>query len=558
MRFQTQRYRLQGNDINSPTDWRGVKIVADFNGNLQPKLSIESLTFVNEAINPINDHINEGKIFEGMDLEIEVTDEENTLTAFDGLLDPSSINQITPNKAEFNLIAKNGLDTINDRLEGLTALNLYNKGFLRNQTDVNFVVEPKFDAVFIVSTSISIFLLSKILIESIKENAKDIKNISYWSLTIPVPNAQISAIDGAITLSINLIYTSALILALSVLINDMLKRFIQPIRVHKAISWNSVLSDVSSYLGYGFNTSIPDLDKIIQLPSNQTDLNTIRNGIPTSSDYGYNLADFFNQVLLLFNCQMGVFDGVIQLHPVWSSFWLKNGTGKIEPTAQELDSFRYNTDSLIRSRELLFTYDLSEEFTSNESYRVQGGGVIEQGIDGVKDLLKGYQVNQINHALGNRKDELTELESLLKSLGKIADTLINTFGGSSNLAGKIDSRIGMLRTSTPNHSVSKLLYMSGGNLPRNHGDKLNADVIYKDYYLPSSFANGGQKKVYEGIKVPFNLKIFNSFRKNAYFIGNSGAISKINRIEWDIDSDSAVVDYEEDFTYTNKLTEILI
>ena len=82
MRFQTQRYRLQGNDIDSPTDWRGVKLVADFNGNLQPKLSIESLTFVNEAINPINEHINEGRIFEGMDLEIEVTDEEKYINYF--------------------------------------------------------------------------------------------------------------------------------------------------------------------------------------------------------------------------------------------------------------------------------------------------------------------------------------------------------------------------------------------------------------------------------------------------------------------------------------------
>ena len=91
MRFQTQKYKLQGNDIDSPVDWRGVKLVADFKGNVQPKLSIESLAFVNESLEPIRKHIDQGRIFEGMDLSIEVADEENNLTTFDGLLDPSSM-----------------------------------------------------------------------------------------------------------------------------------------------------------------------------------------------------------------------------------------------------------------------------------------------------------------------------------------------------------------------------------------------------------------------------------------------------------------------------------
>jgi hypothetical protein len=338
----------------------------------------------------------------------------------------------------------------------------------------------------------------------------------------------------------------------------MIARFIQPVRTHKAISWDSVLKDVSTYLGYGFNTSIPDLDKIIQLPNNQSDRKTIDNGIPKSSDYGYNLADFFNQVLTLFNAQMGVVDGVVQIHPVWSDFWHKNSTGKLPETAQELDTYRYNTDELSRSKELLFRFDISDDYTSNEESRIQGGGVIEQGIDGVKDLLKGYEVYQINHSLGNRKQSLTELEKVLKDMAKIADDLISFFGGSSNLANKINERVGMLRTSTPNHAISKLLYMTSDNLPSNHGEKLSADVMYRDYYLPSSFANGGQKKMYEGVKVKFNLKTFTEFVRNSYFIGNSGAISKINRIEWSIDGDYATVDYEEDFTYTNKLTERLI
>ena len=57
------------------------------------------------------------------------------------------------------------------------------------------------------------------------------------------------------------------------------------------------------------------------------------------------------------------------------------------------------------------------------------------------------------------------------------------------------------------------------------------------------------------MKVPFNLESFNEIRKNSYFIGNTGVISKINRLQWEIDSDFAIIDYEENFIYTNKLKE---
>jgi len=558
-RFQTQRYELEGQQIDSPVDWRGAKVVLAFNDNVQPKLSVETLTFVNKSLDPICKHINEGRIFEGMDLNITLSDEETTLTTFEGMLDPSSFEQITPNKAELRLIAKNGLDTVNERLEALTALFLYSKGYLRNQVDVNFAVEPKVDEVYYVSTSITILLLVNALEQQIAQLGRDIADVAAIAAGGSPGTGQLASLAQSIALAaITLIYTGVLVVAIIKLVKDLIASFIQPIRQHKAISWDTVLKDTSNYLGYGFNTSIPDLDKFVQLPSNQSVLKTVNNGIPNAQDYGYNLADFFNQVSTTFNARYAVIDGNIEMHPVWSSFWIKNATAKIPSNIQEKESFRYNTDELVRSRELVFAFDLSEEYSANENYRVQGGGVIEQGIDGVKDLLKGYESYRVNHSFGNRKESLSRLEKLIRDLAKIADTVVDTFGGSSNLANKVKNRVGTLRVSTPNHAISKMLYLSGGNLPSNHAQYLNADYLYQEYYLPSSFANGGQKKVYDGVTVPFNLSILNDFIKNSYFIGNTGAVSRMISIEWEIDSDTAVVSYDEDFTYTNKLTERLI
>jgi len=557
MRYQKENYLLQGEQIENPIDWRGVKVSADFNGNFQPKLSIETLTFVNESLNRIKEHIAEGRIFEGMDLEINVTDEESSLITFNGILDPSTYSQITPNKAECRIVAKDGLDTLNDRLSSITVLSLYNKGYLRNQTDVDFVVEPKFDAVYFVTTSITIYVLTNALEQAIKENVKDaglVAGIFSAGFTGGL-GAAIATIAVAVA---NLTYTIVMIVAITKLVKELIDSFIQPVRTHKAISWQTVLQDTCNYLGYGFNTSIPNLDKWVQLPSNQSNDTTITNGIPKATDYGYILSDFFNQVLVTFNAQIGIIDGVLNIHPVWSDIWLKNSTFKMPTNIPEIETFRYNTEELKRSRELIFSFDISENYSDNENYRVQGGGVLSQGFDGYKDLLKGYESNQVFHALGNRKDALTRLELLIRDLGKLADSVINTFGGSSNLANKVKNRIGMLRVSTPNHALSKILYVSNGNLPSNHAEIVNADNLYRDYYLPSSLANGGQKKVFEGVEIPFNLKSFNNLKENPYFIGNNGALSKVNSIEWGISEDKAFINYEEEFRYTNKLKEDLI
>ena len=557
MRYQKENYLLQGEQIENPIDWRGAKVSADFNGNFQPKLSIETLTFVNESLNRIKEHISEGRIFEGMDLEINVTDEENYLVTFNGILDPSTYSQITPNKAECRIVARDGLDTLNDRLSSITVLSLYNKGYLRNQTDVDFVVEPKFDAVYFVTTLITIYVLTNALEQAFKENVKDAGLVSgiFSAGATGGLGAAIATLAVAVA---NAAYTFVIIVAITKLVKDLIASFIQPVRTHKAISWQTVLQDTCDYLGYGFNTSIPNLDKWVQLPSNQSNDTTITNGIPKATDYGYILSDFFNQVLVTFNAQIGIIDGVLNIHPVWSDIWLKNSTFKMPSNISVLEIFRYNTDELKRSRELIFSFDISENYSDNENYRVQGGGVLSQGVDGYKDLLKGYESNQVFHALGNRKDALTRIERLIRDLGKLADSVINTFNGSSNLANKVKNRIGMLRVSTPNHALSKILYISNGNLPSNHADIVNADNLYRDYYLPSSLANGGQKKVFEGVEIPFNLKSFNNLKENPYFIGNNGALSKVNSIEWGISEDKAVINYEEEFTYTNKIKEDLI
>lgn len=558
MRYQKENYLLQSEEIEKPIDWRGAKVLADFNGNFQPKISIETLTFVNESLNKIKKHISEGRIFEGMDLQINVTDEESSLITFNGILDPSTYNQITPNKAECRIVAKDGLDTLNDRLSSITVLSLYNKGYLRNQTDVNFVVEPKFDAVYFVTTLITIYVLTNALEQAIQQNAKDIANVTALLSASVVPNPLGSIIYGIAVALANLVYTAVMIIAITKLIKDLIDSFIQPVRTHKAISWGTVLQDTCDYLGYGFNTSIPNLDKWVQLPSNQSNDKTITNGIPKATDYGYILSDFFNQVLVTFNAQIGIIDGVLNIHPVWSDIWVKNSTFKMPSNISELEQFTYNTEEIKRSRELIFSFDISENYSDNENYRVQGGGVISQGVDGYKDLLKGYESYKVFHALGNRKDALTRLENLIKDLAKLADSVINTFGGSSNLSNKVKNRIGMLRVSTPNHALSKMLYIDNGNIPSNHAEIINADNLYKDYYLPSSLANGGQKKLFEGVEIPFNLKSFNKLKDNPYFIGNNGSLSKVNSLEWGIDQDTAIVSYEEEFRYTNKLREDLI
>jgi len=99
-----------------------------------------------------------------------------------------------------------------------------------------------------------------------------------------------------------------------------------------------------------------------------------------------------------------------------------------------------------------------------------------------------------------------------------------------------------------------ILDTSTGKLKR----ELTAKELFDNFHISSIFYNPAtgehnQKKVYEGVKIPFCLEDWNKLLSNNKFNTVNGKIGEVNRIEWDINTDSAILDYTIKELYTKNI-----
>ena len=120
----------------------------------------------------------------------------------------------------------------------------------------------------------------------------------------------------------------------------------------------------------------------------------------------------------------------------------------------------------------------------------------------------------------------------------------------------------MLLLGTDSHTVPRILYVVNGKIPSNHRDLLSAKVIYDKFVKASSFVlstNGGQKDVFENVRVEFGFENFLNLIENSYFTTSNGDVGKVTSIKWAIDRDYAVLNFWiKDPEPSDKLKELYL
>ena len=425
------------------------------------------------------------------------------------------------------------------------------------------------------TTFVTIYLLSKQLADTIKdfgEKTATGSGIAASGALGPV-GATIYAVAVAI---LQVAYAATLLVLIIGFGTGLLDAVIQIKRTHKGVLLKTLLSKTCEYVGFGFETSIPELSYLTYLPSNISvdqfgakavlkKKGVITEGIPNVSDYGYRCTDLFQLCKELFNARFAIVDGVVQFHSDNSPYWLKNSTYVKPPQIadQANKSARFNTEEIISSRLLQFATDVSDVYTIKEykgnAYQVLTRPKATQDKKNV--VLKGTDMLNFQVALGSRKDELNEFEKGLAGLAGLFDKIADVFGKNPHLAAKVKNKIGVLRVSNNNHSVPKLLYLSGGRMPSNHRDLFSAKTLYDRYHnYKSPVANnyGYQRKIIENETIPFGLSDFVKLLKSSYFRDENGRLGKIISITGNFSKDKAVIDYWVPEIYTKNLEETFI
>lgn len=552
---------IDGQSLDGARDLNEIKVLASFDdGSVQANISSESFNLVGPAAQYVQNYFYNGGAFEGLPIKIKASNINTQIVLLDSILDFTNEFQIiNTGEVRASVEKKDGLNSLERRLEGITFGLLETQGFIGNYVDVDYLVIKEDNELELITLQISTFLLTKELIDSIKKLADFIKDsLAHAAGGVTGPAA--SAIWIVATIIIEVIFIALIIVALYKLTKQIVELLIPTVKTHKAISLRQGLAAICAKLGYNLVSNISYLDSVHYLPSKPKNDEAVQSGIPNVSDFGFQASEFFQLCKKMFLGRYAVIGNELHFRTEFDPFWITTSTFVMQDNL-ELESFSYNLSDHKSNILISFEFDESDKWTM-ENFTGTNYEVIERPAYLLNDqnaLTKGFEPVRIPCSLGNRKDELTVVEKSLKVFAKLADKMVNLFGGNSNLEAKIKDRIGVLKVSQNQHFNPKLLYLQNGKLPSNHRDLWKAKILWENFLSYKSFLLNnfyGQKKLYRNVRIGFGMENFIELSENSYFTTPSGQVGKMERIEWTTGRDYAVCDFwiREPFTQNLAIT----
>ena len=556
-------HRLNNVVIDNPVERIEAVIQVDFTDTVQGSIETDSFTFVNDAFTIIQQAVKNGLnggngIFEGLPYSIDIQQGQNSENVFKGFLDMKSLDFLIPNEPKITarLIKEDGLNNLSERLEGLTFALLEANGSITKSSyeDIETIIEKKVTFLEQALLALSIYLMIKEIIESIRTIANIIATIA--SITSSSLTGAVGALIYAIaSLIFQAAYTALMIVALIDLVTEFLNNLIPPVKKLKAIKLRTALNAIFSHLGYQFVSPIKELDEYYYMPSKAEGRQN--KGIPFDSDYGFIANEFVQLCTSMFKAQIFLQNGVVQLRTEKDDFFLKQST-YILPDVLDAP-FSYNTDELKESVLISFRDDISDEYTVDNW---KGTSYVVTAKPKTQTNQKAVQINGLNEvriplSLGNRKEGLTSLENALNSFITTANNLFGVFGA-SNTFPLLTKRVGLLKVSTQFFNNPKILKVKSSKLPTDYRTGLSAKYLYDNYINYDSFVQNNykrQRKVYQGVTIPFSYSDYKKVLNNSYFTTNQGKNGKITSLNWTIESDKAEIDFYIEEIYTRNLTE---
>lgn len=572
---------IDGKQVKEPLDWKSNTIHASFGtDSVQPQIETDRFEYVLDGAAAIINHKNKGDIFEPLPCQQIYSNGKNNYTALNGYFDvsddyeellPTWGDTERPNRVLVKFKQNESVANFVNQIQGVTYGSLLQEGLISSQdyTTIKTVIVKKSNFLEIATTIVTIYLVQKQISDIILKQGDNASQISALVATLPGGSVGASVFIVA-QLIILLAYALALIALLVKLITSLIELFIPPVVKNKGIKFRTLLEKSCEKFGYTLESNIEELDYYYYLPSkpysNETnilkDLLPInvanKDGIPSPSDYGYLINEFWDLMKSMFNTKIGVDGNVIQLRNANDEYWIKQSDFKPHETIN-FPSKRYNTSDLSQTRMMIFTTDSNDEWTTENytgtSYEIK----TESTSNSVNNSIKGLDRIDIPLCLPNNKTKANSIELLMISLAGFADSLASIIGQNSNFAAQIASnRINVLKVSQNDYSVAKIVPLINNQLPPNHRDLLSAKTLMNKFHYGKSFVtNGalGQKVIYDNFTMPFVLSDLQKTLKNGTFTLSNGSIAEFIEINYNFSSDTAECSISVQEVYTDKLRE---
>ena len=553
-----------------PLEWQDLIIKASFGENaVQPNITPLEFTMVGDANKRCREHVQGGLsggvgIFEGLDYSATVENVNGQIEFINGYLDfADGYSELGTDTVNVKAKLKEGLLSLDELTNSITFDYLLANGDIQESDFVKipFIVEKRFNETQIALLSVVLAMMINHIATQIEKLAEDISTFVALVSVPPTGSAGAIVFQGLIIIA-RTAYITIMSKQIYELASDLFSYFYSPVRIEKGMRYRRMLEIGFNNLGFQFQSSISELDLFVYDPS-KTEYNKNQSGIPRARDYGNLFSEFVSVCKKMFGANIGVENNIVYLERVNSDFWVKKSTLKMPKVLIDGEYPKtYNTDDLNRSFIVQYDYDYSDKWTI-DNYRGTTYTVITSPNifeDITKLTLKGYQRIDIPFALGSRKNGLTDIEKAMKVVFLAIDEVIEVFGGSSDFAGKIENRKGMLKKSDETHSIAKVLpLLANGHLPSNHRDLCSAKYLWQNGINERSFVANNFKRQrinYKDVVFGFGLSDYKNTINNSYFYTPDGRIGKFTgELEWSLEKDEAKASFWIEEIYTRNLYE---
>lgn len=538
-----RNFYLNNNKVQPPRNAPEMSIKMNFekdaldsNGNRKLSLSITDLEWVRDNADSINNYLDTGKIFQGLPMRYELERGGITEKIFDGYLDLADNATFSPLQCVAPAKQRQNIDWLNDTADSVSFEYLYSIGVI-DSNDFKFmpyILNNIPDYMQAATTLLSVFFMEQQIQKLIIELTGMISDFSN----------PLTAINTTIKAIIYLIYIIGLIAALILLIKNLIKYIIQPVKYHACMSVNTILTKAATYFGYTFNSDIltkPPFYNLVFMPEKYynafdtsqkifgflTPQKILQRGYPSGT-----FGDFLRAIKLAFKCKIVINGTQLSLIPEYIN--TGGSIYKLPPLDKlEVTEFKTNASELKSNYLLEFLTDISDKNTIQEflgtSYQVITTPVTI--VDPALNILKGLEDVSIPFALAKRKNELTIPEEIFKDfeivfdkitnvLISIANGVIKAYNAIAKTLNKIikalkvigininwqaqilpvipklvpgaffENRIGMMKIETDLFTVPKIFLMEEGSqskynkIPLSNYGFVSARYLYQNFHAP--------------------------------------------------------------------------
>lgn len=574
------RHFINGQEI-TPRNRESIGVISDFSGDPNVlSLNVDSVILPLEAFDIVKQHISNVGLFEGLPYEVVV--DGITLNYYIDLIDDVKVRQ---HEIEVKLKRRKKIDAFRERIDGLSFETMVKNGVNFQSYNVPYFIVKDNQAEVALQLSIATYIMTKELIQAVKDLSTAIADVVNASIPIlipiPIPNTG-AIIQASLKAVAQLIYTSAVLIAVIKLANQMIQLVFPPLRNLKGTSFNELMRKSCAYLGYQYESATID-DKWVLCPvplTKERDSifdnvaqalvgSSFNNGYPSASDTTPTLGSFIDALETMFNARTFIIGNVVRIER--RDFLQNLASTQLMPSlsiqGNRDDEFTYLSGDSWKRYYLHYQTDFADlhtldakvydahnaEYSTEPSFAITNQDLV---------LIKGLQDVNIPFALAKRKEKLNWLEQTGKGFFTLIDAVTGVFGGGTSFASQINERKNAMQVSQEYFGVSKALYAKLNEF------KVGAYVQADDYMNYASatalwdkyhYINAINKNDYilkENVRVMLTHQDFVTLQ-DINWAEINGVICEILKIEWIDEKSFAQITYKERTNWANGKVNVI-